>query len=74
MESMFRLLPWSAIDLISTHQGCSKRYGFIYVNRDEFDLKDLRRIRKKAFTGIKPDCYKRRNTRLNKERGCSDDL
>ena len=41
--------PWSAIDLISTHQGCTKRYGFIYVNRDEFDLKDLRRIRKDSF-------------------------
>ena len=41
--------PWSAIDLISTHQGCTKRYGFIYVNRDEFDLKDLRRIKKKSF-------------------------
>ncbi|MBB5326067.1 6-phospho-beta-glucosidase [Anoxybacillus tepidamans] len=41
--------PWSAIDLVSTHQGISKRYGFIYVNRDEFDLKDLRRIRKKSF-------------------------
>ncbi|MFV0405394.1 MAG: glycoside hydrolase family 1 protein [Propioniciclava sp.] len=38
--------PWSAIDLISTHQGISKRYGFIYVDRDEFDLKDLARIRK----------------------------
>ena len=41
--------PWSAIDLISTHEGFKKRYGFIYVNRDEFDLKDLRRIRKKSF-------------------------
>lgn len=41
--------PWAAIDLISTHQGCSKRYGFIYVNRAEFDLKDLRRIRKQSF-------------------------
>jgi 6-phospho-beta-glucosidase len=41
--------PWSAIDIISTHQGFQKRYGFIYVNRDEFDLKDLRRIRKKSF-------------------------
>jgi 6-phospho-beta-glucosidase len=41
--------PWSAIDLVSTHQGSSKRYGFIYVNREEFDLKDLRRIRKKSF-------------------------
>lgn len=41
--------PWSAIDLVSTHQGFGKRYGFVYVNRDEFDLKDLRRIRKKSF-------------------------
>lgn len=40
--------PWSAIDLISTHQGFKKRYGFIYVNRDESDLKDLGRIRKKS--------------------------
>ncbi|WP_103064205.1 glycoside hydrolase family 1 protein [Actinomyces qiguomingii] len=38
--------PWSAIDLVSTHQGFRKRYGFIFVNRDEFDLKDLRRVRK----------------------------
>ena len=30
-----------AIDVISTHSGCSKRYGFIYVNREEFDLLDL---------------------------------
>lgn len=41
--------PWSAIDLISTHQGMAKRYGFIYVNRDEHDLKDLGRYRKDSF-------------------------
>ncbi|MDU5262579.1 MAG: glycoside hydrolase family 1 protein [Clostridium celatum] len=41
--------PWSAIDVVSTHQGYGKRYGFIYVNRGEFDLKDLRRIKKKSF-------------------------
>ena len=41
--------PWSAIDVVSTHQGYGKRYGFIYVNRDEFDLKDLRRIKKDSF-------------------------
>lgn len=40
---------WSAIDLISTHQGFDKRYGFIYVNRDNFDLKDLARIKKDSF-------------------------
>lgn len=41
--------PWSAIDLISTHQGMAKRYGFIYVNRDEHDLKDLARYKKDSF-------------------------
>lgn len=41
--------PWSAIDVVSTHQGYAKRYGFIYVNRDEFDLKDVKRIKKKSF-------------------------
>lgn len=41
--------PWSAIDLVSTHQGARKRYGFVYVNRDEFDLLDLSRYRKDSF-------------------------
>lgn len=38
--------PWSAIDLISTHEGIKKRYGFIYVDRDEFDMKTMNRILK----------------------------
>ncbi len=46
---MLGYCPWSAIDLISTHQGFQKRYGFIYVNRDEFDLKDLKRYKKDSF-------------------------
>jgi len=46
---VFGYCPWSAIDLVSTHQGCRKRYGFVYVNRDEFDLMDMRRIRKQSF-------------------------
>lgn len=41
--------PWSAIDLISTHEGMKKRYGFIYVNRTEFDLKNLSRYKKDSF-------------------------
>ncbi|MGL5378925.1 glycoside hydrolase family 1 protein [Clostridium sp.] len=45
--------PWSAIDVVSTHQGYGKRYGFIYVDREEFDLKDLRRIKKKSFSWYK---------------------
>ncbi|HSP46479.1 MAG TPA: glycoside hydrolase family 1 protein [Clostridiaceae bacterium] len=46
---MMGYCPWSAIDLISTHEGVVKRYGFIYVNRDEFDMKDLKRVRKDSF-------------------------
>ena len=42
--------PWSAIDLVSTHQGVRKRYGFIYVDRDETDLRSLARHRKDSFT------------------------
>ena len=46
---MMGYCPWSAIDLVSTHEGVVKRYGFIYVNRDEFDLKDLARYKKDSF-------------------------
>jgi len=46
---MMGYCPWSAIDLISTHEGMVKRYGFIYVDRDEFDLKTLDRYRKDSF-------------------------
>lgn len=41
--------PWSFMDLVSTHQGYGKRYGFVYVNRDEKDLKDMKRIKKDSF-------------------------
>ena len=41
--------PWSVMDLLSSHQGFKKRYGFIYVNRTDNDLKDLRRIPKDSF-------------------------
>ena len=40
---------WSFMDIVSGHSGFSKRYGFVRVNRDEFDLKDLKRTKKKSF-------------------------
>lgn len=46
---MLGYCPWSAIDLMSTHEGMKKRYGFIYVDRDEFDLRTLNRYRKDSF-------------------------
>ena len=41
--------PWSFMDLLSSHQGFKKRYGFVYVNREDMDLKDLARIKKDSF-------------------------
>ena len=46
---MMGYCPWSAIDLISTHEGMRKRYGFIYVDRDEFELRTMKRYRKDSF-------------------------
>ncbi|WP_342540837.1 glycoside hydrolase family 1 protein [Heyndrickxia sp. FSL K6-6286] len=40
---------WSFTDLLSWLNGYQKRYGFVYVNRDEHGEKDSRRIKKKSF-------------------------
>lgn len=40
---------WSFTDLLSWLNGYRKRYGFVYINRDEYSEKDLRRIKKKSF-------------------------
>lgn len=41
--------PWAFMDLVSTHQGYGKRYGFVYVDREENDLKTMNRIKKDSF-------------------------
>ena len=41
--------PWSAVDLVSTTKGITKRYGFIYVDRDEADVRQCKRYRKDSF-------------------------
>lgn len=41
--------PWSFMDLLSSHQGFRKRYGFVYVNREDMDMKDMKRIKKDSF-------------------------
>ena len=41
--------PWSFEDLLSSHQGFRKRYGFVYINREDMDLKDLQRIKKDSY-------------------------
>jgi 6-phospho-beta-glucosidase len=39
---------WSFTDVLSWLNGYQKRYGLVYVNRDEADQRDLRRIRKRS--------------------------
>lgn len=46
---VFGYCPWAALDVVSTHQGYQKRYGFLYVDRDEFDLKEMKRVKKDSF-------------------------
>ncbi|MBD7911240.1 MULTISPECIES: glycoside hydrolase family 1 protein [Clostridium] len=40
---------WSFTDLLSWLNGYQKRYGFVYVDRDENDERELKRIKKKSF-------------------------
>lgn len=42
-------LTWGSTDLLSSKGEMSKRYGLIFVNRCEKDLKDLKRYKKKSF-------------------------
>ena len=37
------------MDLLSSTSGFRKRYGFVYVNRSDRDLMDLKRIKKDSF-------------------------
>ena len=46
-------LGWGLIDILSSSGDMNKRYGAVYVNRDNHDLKDLRRIKKKSFDFFK---------------------
>ncbi|MGL5979237.1 MAG: glycoside hydrolase family 1 protein [Erysipelotrichaceae bacterium] len=41
--------PWSLLDLVSSHQGFSKRYGLIYVDRSDLDPKECKRIPKDSY-------------------------
>lgn len=41
--------PWSFTDLLSTGNGMAKRYGLVFINRTDDDLRDMRRIKKDSF-------------------------
>jgi 6-phospho-beta-glucosidase len=40
---------WSFTDLLSWLNGYQKRYGFVYVDRDEVSEKELKRYKKNSF-------------------------
>lgn len=42
-------LTWAPIDILSSQGEMKKRYGFIYVNRSDTELLDMKRYKKKSF-------------------------
>lgn len=47
---LFGYITWGPIDLVSATTGeMSKRYGYIYVDRDDFGCGTLKRIKKDSF-------------------------
>lgn len=46
---IFGYCPWSFIDVVSSHQGFSKRYGLVFIDRTETDIKDCARYKKDSF-------------------------
>lgn len=46
-------LGWGLIDILSSQGDMRKRYGVVYVNRENHDLKDLKRIPKKSYDWLK---------------------
>ncbi len=46
-------LTWGPIDILSSQGEMKKRYGFIFVNRTDSDLRDLKRSLKKSYNWFK---------------------
>lgn len=46
-------LGWGLIDLLSSKGDMEKRYGMVYVNRGNHELRDMKRVPKKSFYWIK---------------------
>ncbi|MDU1119536.1 MAG: family 1 glycosylhydrolase [Erysipelotrichaceae bacterium] len=41
--------PWSFFDVLSSSNGFAKRYGLVYIDRTETDLRKLKRYKKDSF-------------------------
>lgn len=46
-------LGWGLIDILSSGGDMEKRYGLVFVNRTNHDLKDMKRVKKKSFDWFK---------------------
>jgi 6-phospho-beta-glucosidase len=46
-------LGWGLIDILSSKGDMEKRYGLVFVNRTNHDLKDMKRVPKKSYTWFK---------------------
>lgn len=46
-------LGWGLIDILSSSGNMDKRYGVVYVNRTNHDLRDMKRVPKKSFYWLK---------------------
>src|SRR5699024_2213865 len=47
-DDIFGYWMWGSTDILSSQGQMAKRYGLIYVNRVETDLKDLKRYKKES--------------------------
>ena len=46
-------ITWGPSDILASMCNMDKRYGFVYVNRTNKDLRDMKRIPKKSYQWIK---------------------
>ena len=44
-------LGWGLIDILSSQGDMRKRYGVVYVNRENHDLKDLKEFQRRVMIG-----------------------
>ena len=46
-------LGWGLIDIPSSSGNMEKRYGMVYVNRGNHELRDMKRVPKKSYKWFK---------------------
>ncbi|MDO4520972.1 MAG: family 1 glycosylhydrolase, partial [Erysipelotrichaceae bacterium] len=46
---VFGYCPWSFMDVLSSHQGFAKRYGLVFIDRTDTEIRECRRIKKDSF-------------------------